>query len=142
MKNIGLIKYKNADINNFTSDLGIKIRRMINKPLRVLLRLGTGKKIVVESYPSLEKGKPYIFASTHSNVEEVPALLGIIDRSAYSLMGTTEQLEYNPAMYVNWLTGFINKGSDESLLKSLFTSMGLLKNNEVLEEELIKAKKG
>lgn len=107
MKNIGLIKYKNADINNFTSDLGIKIRRMINKPLRVLLRLGTGKKIVVESYPSLEKGKPYIFASTHSNVEEVPALLGIIDRSAYSLMGTTEQLEYNPAMYVNWLTGFI-----------------------------------
>ena len=48
MKNIGLIKYKNADINNFTSDLGIKIRRMINKPLRVLLRLGTGKKIVVE----------------------------------------------------------------------------------------------
>ena len=107
MKNIGLIKYKDADINNFTSDLGIKIRRMINKPLRVLLRLGTGKKIVVESYPSLEKGKPYIFASTHSNVEEVPALLGIIDRSAYSLMGTTEQLEYNPAMYVNWLTGFI-----------------------------------
>lgn len=107
MKNIGLIKYKNADINNFTSDLGIKMRRTINKPLRVLLRLGTGKKIVVESYPSLEKGKPYIFASTHSNVEEVPALLGIIDRSAYSLMGTTEQLEYNPAMYVNWLTGFI-----------------------------------
>ena len=41
---------------------------------------------------------------------------------------------------MNWLTGFINKGSDESLLKSLFTSMGLLKNNEVLEEELIKAK--
>lgn len=43
---------------------------------------------------------------------------------------------------MNWLIGFINKGSDESLLKSLFTSMGLLKNNEVLEEELIKAKKG
>ena len=107
MKNIGLIKYKDADINNFTSDLGINIRRIINKPLRVLLRLGTGKKIVVDSYPSLEKGKPYIFASTHSNVEEVPALLGVIDRSAYSLMGTTEQLEYNPAMYVNWLTGFI-----------------------------------
>lgn len=107
MKNIGLIKYKDADINNFTSDFGINIRRIINKPLRALLRLGTGKKIVVESYPSLEKGKSYIFASTHSNIEEVPALLGIIDRSAYSLMGTTEQLEYNPAMYVNWLTGFI-----------------------------------
>ena len=121
MKNIGLIKYENADINNFTSDLGIKIRRTINRPLRFFLRLGTSKKIVVDSYPNLEKGKPYIFASTHSCVEEVSALLGTIDRSAYSLMGTTDQLEHNPAIYANWVTGFIfvNRLNNDSRKSSL-----------------------
>ena len=107
MKNIGLIRYKKADINNFTSATGLKFRQLINKPLRFILKLATNGKIIVESYPKLEKGKPYIFASTHSFVEEVCALLATIDRNAYSLIGTTEQLEHNPKIYANWLTGFI-----------------------------------
>lgn len=107
MKNIGLIRYKKADINNFTSATGLKIRQLINKPLRFILKLATNGKIIVENYPKLEKDKPYIFAATHSFVEEVCALLATIDRNAYSLIGTTEQLEHNPKIYANWLTGFI-----------------------------------
>ena len=107
MKNIGLIRYKKADINNFTSTTGLKIRRLINKPLRFFLKLATNGKIIVETYPKLEKNRPYIFAATHSFVEEVCALLATIDRNAYSLIGTTEQLEHNHKIYANWLTGFI-----------------------------------
>jgi len=107
MKNIGLIHYKFSDVNNFTSATGIKLRRLINKPVRFILKLATNAKIIVEYYPKLVKGKPYIFASTHSCVEEISALLSTIDRSTYSLIGTTEQLEHNPKIYANWLTGFI-----------------------------------
>lgn len=121
MKNIGLIKYKKSDINNFTSATGLKIRRLINKPLRFILKLATNGKIIVERYPELEKHTPYIFASTHSFVEEVCALLATIDRNAYSLMGTTEQLEHNPKIYANWLTGFIyvNREDPKSRKESL-----------------------
>lgn len=107
MKNIGLIRLKKAGVNNFTSATGIKMRRLINRPLRFILKLSTNGKIIVESYPELKKSEPYIFAATHSFVEEVCALLATIDRSAYSLMGTTEQLEHNPKIYANWLTGLI-----------------------------------
>ena len=107
MKNIGLIKFEKSNINNFTSIFGINARRIINKPVRFVLRLATKGKIIVEANPNLVKGKSYIFAATHSFVEEVPALLATIDRSTYSLIGTTDQLEHNPKIYANWLTGMI-----------------------------------
>lgn len=34
MKNIGLIKLKNADVDTFTTDIGICIRRFINPIVR------------------------------------------------------------------------------------------------------------
>ena len=123
MKNYGLLKYKYANLDNFTSDIGISLRKIINRPMRLILKLATNGKIIVESYPKLDKEKTYIFAATHSFVEEVSAILSTIDRSAYSLIGTTEQLEHNPKVYANWLTGMIyvdrenEKSRKESLLK-------------------------
>lgn len=32
MFNTGLKRYETADINNFTSDIGIRLRRAVNKP--------------------------------------------------------------------------------------------------------------
>lgn len=121
MKNIGLIRFEHSDVNNFTSSIGIKIRRIINKPIRCLIRIGTGKNIIVDSYPNLDRKKTYIFASTHSCVEEVPALLGTIDRSVYSLIGTTDQLEHNPAIYANWVTGmiYVDRMNEESRKQAL-----------------------
>ena len=121
MKNIGLIKYKKANIDNFTSMAGLKIRRIINKPVRGILKIATNGKIIVEKYPDLEKNTPYIFAATHSFVEEVCALLATIDRSAYSLIGTTEQLEHNPKIYANWVTGmiYVDRKNEKSRKESL-----------------------
>ena len=88
-----------------------------------MLRLAVPEKIIVESYPKLEKGKAYIYAATHSFVAEIPTLLSVIDRSVYTLMGSTNQLECNPKVYANWVNGLIyvdrndKKSRNESLLK-------------------------
>lgn len=107
MTNLGIQYVKTADVNHFTSDFGIAFRQQINRPLRAILRIATKRKIVVESYPQLEKNKPYIFASTHSFDEDIIVGLGCIDRPAYVLMGTTDQIEHNPQVYAAWANGMI-----------------------------------
>ncbi len=123
MKNIGLEKVKTSNVDNFTTDFGIKFRRVMNKPLRKVLEIATKREVIVENYPQLEKGKPYIFASTHSFDEDIIAALSTIDRSAYVLIGTTDQIDYNPTMYAAWVNGMIYvdrldaKSRKESVLK-------------------------
>lgn len=107
MKNYGLQKVKISTVDNFTSEIGIKLRRTINKPLRKALKLATKRNIIVDYYPTLEKNKPYIFASTHSFDEDIIAGLSTIDRNAYVLIGTTDQIDYNPQMYAAYINGMI-----------------------------------
>lgn len=121
MKNIGLQRFLYADIDNFTSNTGIKIRKLINKPFRKLLKLGTKRKIILEHYPKLEKGKSYIFAPNHSFDEDAIANLSVIDRNAYLLIGTTEQIEHNPTIYAAWLNGmiYVNRKDADSRKSSI-----------------------
>lgn len=107
MKNIGLIRLKDKNIDTFTTDMGIKLRRFLNPLLRRILRFAAKHKIIVENYPKLTKGKPYIFVSTHSFAEDAIANLASIDRNAYILFGSTDQLEHNPQVYAAWLNGLI-----------------------------------
>lgn len=55
----------------------------------------------------MEKGQPYIFCATHSFDDDIISTLGAIDRNAYVLIGTTDQIEHNPQMYAGWLNGMI-----------------------------------
>ena len=71
MESIGLNGMMTASVENFTSDNGIKFRRLINKPLKGVLILATTRKVIVEAYAKLEKNVPYIFASTHPLDEDV-----------------------------------------------------------------------
>lgn len=107
MVNIGLIKLKDATVKTFTTNTGLKIRKYINKPLKYILEKSTKCKIVVETYPKLEENEAYIFASTHYHCEDIISNLAVLDRNAYALMGTTDQIEHNPLMYGAWLNGFI-----------------------------------
>lgn len=122
-KNIGLQRFKDSNIDSFTSDTGIKIRRQINRSLRFALKIATPGKIIIEDYPELTKGEAYIFAATHSFVDEITSLLSVIDRSVYALCGSTNQIECNPKFYAQWLSGFIyvdrynEKNRKESLPK-------------------------
>jgi len=129
MKNIGITKVMYRTSEDFTTNFGLKIRRFINPVFRRLLRLGTKRKIVIEKYPDLIKGKPYIFACSHSFDEDIISNLYAIDRSAYSLCGTSEQILHNPKMYANWINGmiFVNRRDSQSRKDSI------LKMKKVIE---------
>lgn len=136
MKNYGITQFKDADVENFTSDIGMDIRKKINKPLSKTLKLITKLKLIkysleyqkdknyklkvqdvlrlineagikIMNYPNLNKDEPYIFASLHNFVDDSMANLAVIDHNAYLLFGTSDQLEVNKDMYAAWVNGFI-----------------------------------
>ena len=107
MKNYKLIDLLDADLDNFTSDKGIERRKRISKVLKKILNVATPEDIIIDRYPQLNPSEPYIFVSTHGFSNDIIACLASIDRSAYLLMGSTNQVEYNKLMYAAWLNGFI-----------------------------------
>lgn len=129
--NIGLKQIEKKTEDNFMSITGLKIRKKLNKPLKYVLKKATKAKIVLESYPDLEKNKPYIFASTHYHSEDIISNLAILDRNSYALIGTTDQLEHNPQMYAAWLNGivYVDRLNNESRKESLKKMKKLLENN-------------
>ena len=108
-------------VDDFTTNFGIRLRKIIDVVLRPILRLATKRKIVVEAYPKLERGKPYIFASTHHFDEDIIANLAIIDRNAWLLTGATHQVEYNPQFYAAWIHGmiYVDRRNPESRKESV-----------------------
>jgi len=121
LKNYKLVDLLNANVDNFTTDRGLEIRRKYAKLLKFFLKIATPEKIIVDNYPQLNKNEPYIFASTHGFSSDIIACLATIDRSAYLLMGSTNQIEYNRLMYAAWLNGFIyvNRLDDVSRQQSV-----------------------
>ena len=107
MKNIRITGVIEWGINNFKAPFVLRLRQLINPVFRRLLRFGTKRKFIVEQYPQLEKGQPYIFCATHSFDDDIISILSTIDRNAYILIGTTDQIEHNPKMYAGWLNGMI-----------------------------------
>ena len=107
MFHTGLKKFEYANIDNFTTDIGMKIRKTLNKPWRTLLKAFTKRKIIIEQYPKLDKNKAYIFAANHSFDEDITSVLASIDRNAYLLHGTTHQMEHNPLFYAAYFNGMI-----------------------------------
>lgn len=123
MKSTGLKKYEDADVEHFTSNIGLKIRKIVNRPWRFCLKIATSRKIHIVEYPQLEKKKNYVFACNHSFDEDVISALCVIDRNAYVLNGSTDQTEHNPQFLALWANGMIyvdrndNKSRQQSILK-------------------------
>ena len=130
MKNKGLKNVKISNVDNFTTDTGMKLRRVIGKPLRKVLKMAAGKKVVIDRYPKLEKDEQYIFASTHYFNEDIIAGMAAIDRSAYALIGTTDQVDNNPLMYAAWLYGliYVDRNDPESRKQSVLKMEKVLNN--------------
>lgn len=113
MKNYKLVDLLESDIDTFTTDKGINRRRKTAKFLKKILKIATSEKIVVDRYPELASNQPYIFVSTHGFSNDTIACLATIDRSAYLLIGSTNQIEYNKLMYAAWINGFIYVNRDD-----------------------------
>lgn len=102
-------KYLWADLDNFTSDRGNTIRNLINRPWRKIVALTSMKnKVIIEEEQYLNSNRPYIFVSTHYFTEDVIGLFSSLNRQAYMLMGTTDQIENNPLMIAAILFGFFH----------------------------------
>lgn len=135
MKNYGIMGFSNSNVENFTSDVGMNLRKKINPILRPILKMATKGDLIIDNYPELDKNKQYIFVSAHNFVEDTIANLATIDRNAYLLFGTTDQLEVNPEMYAAWLNGFIyvNREDKQNRKDALLKMQRVLENgNSVL----------
>ena len=107
MYNALLMKISQRDAAHFTSNFGIRMRRSIHKPWQWLVKHSMKREIIIEQYPELDKDEPYIFASTHSFIDDIITNIASIDRSVYVLIGTTDQLEHNPQMNAALINGLI-----------------------------------
>lgn len=128
--NILLTRVKTSTPETFVTPLGLKIRRLIKPVLRPILRLASGRHIHVESYPKLNKGESYIFASTHGFVDDVITNYAVVDRSAFMLVGTPDQVEHNPLWYAAWVNGmvFVDKINPQNRKDSVEKMVRVLKN--------------
>lgn len=129
-KNIGIQWVLSANRDNFTSDTGIKIRKIISPVMKEILKISTKKHINIETKPNLEKDKPYIFISSHSYEEDIISSLATIDRPVYILIGSTDQIKHNPQLYAAWANGliYVNRQSKESRKDCLLKMERILKN--------------
>lgn len=118
-----LKRYEKADVSSFTSNIGLRVRKVINPLWRKALKLGMQRKLILETYPRLDKKKTYIFAANHSFDEDAISVLQTIDRNVYLLHGITDQMEHNPVFLAVWLNGMIyvnrldHKSRKEAILK-------------------------
>lgn len=130
-KNILLTRVETSNPETFATSFGFKLRRLIKPALRPILRLASRRKIHVESYPKLDKGVPYIFVSTHSFVDDIITNYAVVDRLAYTLIGTPDQVEHNPLLYAAWLCGmvFVNKVDPQNRKDAVEKMVRVLENN-------------
>ena len=145
-KNLFINQLNTKDLDHFTTDTGLFLRKKTNGAFRKLCNIFTNatiiredtpdyasdeeyyrnlkpdriplskyplstkknaNNIVVERYPKLDKEESYIFVGSHVCPEDIETMLNIIDRNAYLILGSVENLNYNPEVYLSWLNGMI-----------------------------------
>lgn len=119
--NPGLVKAKNYDVERFTTNFGIRFRRFVHPLIHFIIRVTVDRPVEIVQYPKLEKGTPYLFCAGHSFPGEIASNLSVIDRNAWVLMGTTDQVDHNPQMLAGWANGliYVDKLNPESRKESM-----------------------
>ena len=127
------------DVNNFTSNFGLSIRRYFHKVISILfiivMRLYYKRKIIVENKPKVEKKKNYIYALNHSFYLDGSAVIATANKSVYSLFGATEQLDADIATFFIWFSGliYVNREDKQSRKDSIPKMSRVLKaGNSIL----------
>lgn len=124
MKNIYANKVLEQTVDTLTRK-DVEIRKSFHPIIKSMIKISNKKKIIIEGYPELEKGKPYIFAAGHSFPDEVASNLSAIDRHTYVLVGTTDQVVNNPKMAILWWNGMIYVNKFDSISRhDSFLRMG------------------
>ncbi|MBO5375993.1 MAG: 1-acyl-sn-glycerol-3-phosphate acyltransferase [Bacilli bacterium] len=104
-------KLDNRNVDNFTSNFGLWIRRTFHNVIsflfRVVIRFYYKKKIIVGKRPKLDKKKSYIYALNHSFYLDGSAVIASADKNCYALFGATEQLYFDVCTFFIWFSGLI-----------------------------------
>lgn len=139
MKNIFISKIEKSNINDFTSDFGLKVRKNTHKQLsflfKMVLKIIYKKHVIVDKKVKLDKNKCYIFASNHSFLFDGSAIIASIDRNVYTLFGATEQLYFDFRTFFVWLSGliYVNRYNKQSRKDSIGKMNRVLKaGNSIL----------
>ena len=110
-KNKLLSKLENSNIDNFTTDFGLKVRKIFHKPVslafRLVLRFVYKKRLIVDKKCKLDKKKNYIYTLNHSFFFDGPSFIATNDRNTYALFGATEQLYFDFHTIFIWISGLI-----------------------------------
>lgn len=131
-------KAETATADNFTSDLGLKFRRLNHKPFRYLNKLIHKKllkyDIFIDRKVKLEKNKSYIFASSHYFDYDVLSIIASVDRNCYVLSGGLRTI---PKFFLisAWINGgiYVNRLSKEHRKDSMRKMSRVLKaGNSIL----------
>lgn len=111
MKNCMIKKIENANIDNFTSNTGLKLRKIFHifssLLYRIVLKSYYKKRVTVDKRYKLDKKKCYVFAANHSFFFDGAAIASTVDRNFYTLFGATEQLYFDIRVWFAWLGGMI-----------------------------------
>lgn len=128
-----------SNIDNFTTNFGLFIRRKFHKVISfvflIVLRLHYKRKIIVENKPQVKKNKNYIYALNHSFYLDGSAVIATANKSLYSLFGATEQLDVDICTAFIWCGGliYVNREDKQSRKDSLPKMSRVLKaGNSVL----------
>lgn len=139
MKNIIAKKIEKANIDTFTTDFGLKLRKATHKLIsfiyRMVIKYFYKKEIIVDQKVKLDKNKRYIFASNHSFYLDGASITATVDRNCYALFGATEQLYFDIHTFFVWLSGliYVNRFDKQSRKDSLEKMNRVLKaGNSVL----------
>ena len=132
-------KMSDRDVNSFTSNFGLFIRRKCHKVISflfiVVLRLYYKRKIIVENKPKVQKNKNYIYALNHSFYLDGPSVIATANKNLYSLFGATEQLDGDICAAFIWFSGliYVNREDKQSRKDSIQKMSRVLKaGNSIL----------
>lgn len=151
-KRLARVKYSTSE--NFVTKPGLKLRAMFLGVMQKALKASSRRKTVVEEYhPELLEGKTsaeidrtdtlieikkvrglqedaYIFVPNHLFDEETNSLSISLDRIAFFLVGSTDQIDHNPVLNFLWLSGiaYVNRQDTVSRKDSVRKMEKLLNN--------------
>ncbi|MFI3201590.1 MAG: hypothetical protein R3Y54_08695 [Eubacteriales bacterium] len=98
-----------SNIEKFKPRRRIKIRKKLFRIGKIILQKQLKKENIILRRANLEKDKSYIFAPTHSFDEDLLTSVTTVDRTAYLVVGMTEQIKHNPQLYMAYIfTGMLH----------------------------------
>ncbi len=151
-KNLARVKYSTSE--NFVTKTGLTLRKLGLKVMQNALKSASRRNTIIEEYhPEFLEGKTpeevdrtntlvevekvtgldddaYIFAPNHLFDEESNSMSISLDRLAYYLVGSTDQIDHNPVLNFLWLSGiaYVNRQDKDSRKDSVCKMEKLLEN--------------